>query len=133
MTCLVCGARLYTDFVSESQSSKIWLRCGKCGDFIDSGVKANAPVDKFARRSLWLGISSIILLFFTGIPAIYYGVKSLMRSKYTSVRPGDRRAAIAGTALGTIFGVFLGTCVVGTAVSIIAAVVVGVGLVTIFV
>ena len=80
--CLACGAQVFTDFGSSSKSAKISLRCGNCGDLIGTGVKANAPREKTASRSLWLGLSSIILLFFTGIPAIYYGIKSLLKKSF---------------------------------------------------
>ena len=111
--CLACGAQVFTDFGSSSKSAKISLRCGNCGDLIGTGVKANAPREKTASRSLWLGLSSIILLFFTGIPAIYYGIKSLLKARHKSIRPQDRRNAILGIVFGSCFGVFLSTCVLG--------------------
>ncbi len=113
LVCLVCGSELFTDFISESQSSKVSLRCGGCGDIVGSGIKANAPVDKRAWWSLWLGLSSILLLCLTGIPAIYLGIRSLLRMRYTSARLGDRRAAIAGILLGSTFGVIGGCCILG--------------------
>ena len=121
LVCLECGAELYTDFISENQSGKLWLRCGKCGDFIDSGIMSDAPVDKFARRSFWLGISSILLLFLTGLPAIYYGIRSMLRARHTSVRREDRRAAIIGTSMGTVFGVMVGGCVATVSITALVA------------
>ena len=110
LVCQACGAELVTDFISEIQSARVLVRCGGCGVIIGSGIDENAPVDKRARWSLWLGISSVLLLFLTGIPAVYLEIRSLLRMRYTSFRLQDRYAAIAGTTLGSIFGVCGGFC-----------------------
>lgn len=68
--------------------------------------------DRLAWRSFWLGIASIVLLFLTGIPAIYYGTKSLLRMRFFKPKRSDRIAAIAGTAMGGCFGVCLGLFVI---------------------
>ena len=121
ISCESCGSVLVTDFILGSQSTKVSLRCGGCGDLIGTRIKANAPVDKRARWSLWLGLSSILLLFITGIPAMYLGIRSLLRMRYTSFRLQDRRAAIVGTALGSLFGICGGFCGGGAiALSVVA-------------
>ena len=44
---------------------------------------------------------------------MYFGIKSLLRGQYTRTRPQDRRAAVAGTILGGLFGVLGSFCVFG--------------------
>jgi hypothetical protein len=112
LVCEKCQSELVTDFISSSQSSDVVIRCGNCGELM-SPLQNSVAVDKLAWRSLWLGLSALILLCFTGIPAMYFGVKSLLRARYTRTRPQDRRAAVAGTILGGLFGVFGSFCVFG--------------------
>lgn len=55
-----------------------------------------------------MGLTSVVLLCFTGIPALWYGVKSLIQMRFSRSQKSDKKAAIAGVALGFLFGV-LGT------------------------
>ena len=112
LVCQNCQSELVTDFISSSQSAEVVIRCGNCGEAF-SPLQDSGVVDKNAWRSLWLGLASLVLICFTGIPAMYFGIKSLLRGRYTRTRPQDRRAAVAGTILGGLFGVFGSFCVFG--------------------
>ncbi|MFT7630646.1 MAG: hypothetical protein ACI87E_001653 [Mariniblastus sp.] len=72
------------------------------------GVDEKIATDRLAWRSFWLGISSILLLTLTGIPAIYFGVRSLLRMRFVRPKRGDQVAAVTGTLLGAFFGIFGG-------------------------
>ena len=79
------------------------------------GEEQKTSADRLAWRSFWLGLSSLVLLFFTGLPAIYYGIRSMLRMRFIKSRPKDRFAAVAGTAMGGCFGVIGGTMIVSFA------------------
>ncbi len=71
----------------------------------DAIPKSSTP--KLALASMILGISSLVLLFFTGIPAVVTGHMALSKTP----QPRDRKRAIAGLILGyfgialTLFGI----------------------------
>ena len=96
------------------------LRCAACAtQFEFDGQSDTARVRKpnrFAWRSLWLGLSSILLLFLTGVPAVYYGVRALLQMRYQRPTSRERAAAIGGTVLGTLFGMLMGGCVLSAGV-----------------
>ncbi|MEM9409475.1 MAG: hypothetical protein AAGA30_00010 [Planctomycetota bacterium] len=107
-TCSHCHAILYTAEIPPGVKS----RCGACGqvEFVAGGK------DEFVRYrsawwSMWLGLASIVFLFLTGIPAVYLGVKSILKMQYLKVTDWTRRAAYIGVFSGGIFGVFFGGCV----------------------
>jgi len=102
--CPSCKSKLVTAGLTPGQQ----FRCASCGNFLRSGESAKLPADKLAWRSFWLGIASIFLIFITGIPAIYYGIRSLLRMRYVKAKSSDRVAAIVGTGLGSFFGLFIG-------------------------
>lgn len=118
IVCVKCQSTLVTDFISGNKSTETVIRCGHCGE-LWSPVEILGTRDKDAWRSLWLGLSSILLVFITGIPALYYGIRSLSRTRFTRIRLRDRRAAVAGVTLGTLFGVFGSLCVFGIAGAIL--------------
>ena len=89
----------------------VLIRCASCGNIFRRDFARSRDTDRMAWRSLWLGLASIVLVFFTGIPAIYYGVRSLLRMRYRPAEKRDRTAAIAGVGLGSIFGLVIGPCV----------------------
>ncbi len=120
LTCQNCHSELVTDFIAASQSADVVIRCGNCGD-VFSPLQNLLIADKYAWRSLWLGIASVVLICFTGIPAMYFGIRSLLRSQYKRTRPQDRRAAVAGTILGGMFGIFGSFCVFGIGGAILIA------------
>ena len=102
--CQNCNSKLVTDGLQPGQR----IRCANCQATFEFGTTEKVPANKLAWRSLWLGLASILLIFFTGIPAIYYGIKSLLRMRFVKSKPSDKAAAIAGTALGGCFGLFFG-------------------------
>lgn len=106
--CQSCNSKLETEGLQPGQR----YRCANCEAVHLFGTTEKVPADKLAWRSLWLGLASIILVFITGIPAIYYGIKSLLRMRFVKSKKSDRAAAIAGTALGGCFGLFFGFIVV---------------------
>lgn len=102
--CQTCNSKLVTDGLQPGQR----FRCANCEAIFLFGKTEKVPADKLAWRSLWLGLASILLIFFTGIPAIYYGVKSLLRMRFVKSKSSDRAAAVAGIATGGCFGLFFG-------------------------
>ncbi|MEL7497900.1 MAG: hypothetical protein AAFN77_09840 [Planctomycetota bacterium] len=107
IVCEGCQSALVTKGILAGQI----IRCGRCGKISQMGTSEALATDRMAWRSLWLGISSIFLLFITGLPAVYYGVKSLLRMRFVRPKKSDRIAAITGTALGGCFGIFIGSFV----------------------
>ncbi len=100
-----------SEMVLTKSEPNATIRCSKCGFLTAPLDKKSVEKDRGAWWSLWLGLSSIVLLFLTGIPAVYLGVRSLLRMRHYNPRPGDRRAAIAGTSLGSFFGIIIGSVV----------------------
>ncbi len=109
--CQKCAATLVVEELSPGQQ----VRCAKCAHVFRLGEEQKTSANRLAWRSFWLGLSSIVLLFFTGLPAIYYGIRSLLRMRFIKSRPKDRFAAVAGTAMGGCFGVIGGAMVVSSA------------------
>lgn len=107
--CQVCHAKLLTEGLSSGQQ----FRCANCQSFSRYGTIDKVAADRLAWRSFWLGIASILLLTLTGIPAIYYGVRSLLRMRFVKPKRSDQAAAIIGTTLGGFFGVLVGFITVG--------------------
>lgn len=103
-TCQTCESTLVTDGLSPGQQ----IRCANCNTLSRFGKIESVATDSLAWRSFWLGISSIVLLTITGIPAVYYGVRSLLRMRFIRPKRRDRAAAIIGTSLGGCFGIFVG-------------------------
>jgi len=118
MNCPQCESVMLVEVFGTSNP----IRCASCGNISLAPNKKSSDVHTYAWRSLWLGLASILLLFLTGIPAIWYGVRSLLRMRFVRSQPKDRKAAIAGVALGVIFGI-AGTALVGLVGGIIAIVV----------
>lgn len=102
--CQVCDSKLVTDGLISGQQ----VRCANCQSLSRFGKLEKVATHRLAWRSFWLGLSSILLLTFTGIPAMYYGIRSLLRMRFIKPARMDRAAAIAGTTLGGCFGVFFG-------------------------
>lgn len=107
MNCPQCESVLLVEVFGASNP----IRCPACGNVSQPTNQDATEVSRFARRSFWLGISSILLLFLTGIPAIWYGIRSLLQMRFVRYENKDRKAAAIGVALGTVFGV-LGTGIV---------------------
>ncbi len=102
IACPDCKTSLIVKGVPQGQQAI----CVNCHALFRVGEQVRTSADRLAWRSLWLGLSSIVLLFITGIPAIYYGIRSLLRMRYVKSQTADRVAAITGTALGGCFGLF---------------------------
>jgi len=102
--CQRCNSKLVTEGLLPGQQ----YRCANCQWIARFGETEKVPANKLAWRSLWLGLASIVLIFFTGIPAMYYGIRSLLRMRFVKSKPSDRAAAIVGTAFGGCFGVCIG-------------------------
>ena len=102
--CQHCNSTLVTDGLSSGQQ----IRCANCLAISTFGQVEKVETHRLAWRSFWLGLSSVFLLFLTGLPAIYYGIRSLLRMRFVKPKSSDRAAAIAGTALGGCFGIIVG-------------------------
>ncbi len=102
--CQFCNSKLVTDGLNPGQQ----VRCASCLTLFKFGKIEKVATHRLAWRSFWLGLASIVLLFITGFPAMYYGIRSLLRMRFVKPKPSDRAAAIAGTALGGCFGIFVG-------------------------
>lgn len=101
MNCSQCESTLLVEIFGTSNP----IRCASCGTVSYPVTEAASQTSRFAWRSLWLGLASIILLFLTGIPAIWYGVRSLLQMRFVRTTKGDRKAAVVGVTLGVLFGV----------------------------
>ena len=101
--CQHCKSKVVTVGLNTGQQ----IRCANCLTIWTFGKVETDATDRLAWRSFWLGLSSILFLFFTGIPAIYYGVRSLLRMRFVKPKKRDRAAAIAGTTMGGCFGIFV--------------------------
>jgi len=102
MNCSQCESELLVEIFGTSNP----IRCASCGGISIPANEASTQAGRFAWRSLWLGIASIFLLFLTGLPAIWYGVRSLLQMRFVRSQKGDRKAAAAGITLGLLFGIF---------------------------
>jgi hypothetical protein len=63
-----------------------------------------------ARASFHLGMASFLFCVFTGVPAVWKGVRSLAEMRGDLDRRGERRLAWAGVLLGLLgsaLGIFL--------------------------
>ena len=87
----------------------VQFRCSVCGHvgFQNSSRDDHIQVQS-AWWSLWLGLASIVLIFFTGIPAVYLGIKALLKMRYQKVTNLTRFAAVGGVAIGGVWGVMCG-------------------------
>ncbi len=101
MNCSKCETTLLIDVFGTSNP----IRCSACGAVTIPPDKASTQVNRYAWRSFWLGLSSIVLLCFTGLPAIWYGVQSLLQMRFSRSQKSDRKAAVAGVTLGILFGI----------------------------
>ena len=101
MNCPECNSVLLAELFPSAAS----IRCTSCSTIAPRMSATSAEANRFAWRSFWLGLSSIVLLFLTGIPAIWYGVRSLLEMRYVQSQKHDRKAAVAGVSLGVIFGI----------------------------
>jgi hypothetical protein len=97
--------------VSHQQQVRC-ARCGKVSRPQTDNVSQRKP-NRAARWSLWLGLSSILLLSITGIPALILGIRSLLQMRYEQPTRREKEAGVVGTLLGAIFGVLLGGCFLG--------------------
>jgi hypothetical protein len=102
--CQFCNSNLVSAGLNPGQQ----IRCANCLEIGIFGKIEKVATHQMAWRSFWLGLSSILLLFFTGLPAIYYGIRSLLRMRFVKPKPIDRAVAITGTALGGCFGILVG-------------------------
>ncbi len=107
MNCSNCESILLTDVFKTPNP----IRCASCGHVSIPQTKSSNQANRFAWRSFWLGLTSIVLLCLTGIPAIWYGVRSLLQMRFVRSQKNDRKAAIVGICLGLLFG-FIGSGIV---------------------
>jgi hypothetical protein len=87
-------------------------RCGKASRPQTENASQRKP-NRAARWSLWLGLSSILLLSITGIPALILGIRSLLQMRHEQPTKREKEAGVLGTLLGLVFGVLLGGCFLG--------------------
>lgn len=109
--CPHCQSELVLGLVSHQQQVRC-ARCGKVSRPQTENVSQRKP-NRAARWSLWLGLSSILLLSITGIPALILGIRSLLQMRYEQPTRREKEAGVVGTLLGAIFGVLLGGCFLG--------------------
>ena len=103
MICPQCDSTLLTD-VFKTQNP---VRCATCGQVSLQQTDVSNQASKYASRSFWLGLTSIVLLFLTGIPAIWYGIRSLLQMRFGQSITKDRKRAVIGTSMGFLFGVIV--------------------------
>lgn len=117
MNCQACNATLLPTKTERHQL----VRCGDCGSTflpLMTNKAALEKTDRMAKWSFWLGLSSLVLLMFTGIPALVLGIRSLRRMRFRSVEKREKFQAITGTVLGFLFGVCGGTCAILAAIAV---------------
>lgn len=117
MNCQACNAMLLPTSTERDQL----VRCGDCGSTflpLMTNKAALEKTDRMAKWSFWLGLSSLVLLMFTGIPALVLGIRSLRRMRFRTVDKREKFQAITGTVLGLLFGVFGGGCAILVAIVI---------------
>ena len=108
--CPRCQSELVVGLVSNQQQ----VRCARGGSISQPQVEQGTrQVNRAARWSLWLGLSSILLLWITGIPALILGIRALWQMRYKRPTKREKESAIIGTVLGTTFGLLLGGCATG--------------------
>ena len=118
-TCSHCNSTIFAEGLRPGQK----IRCANCNAISTFGVAKKTPADRWAWRSLYLGIASFVLLFLTGIPAIYYGTRSLLRMRFIPSKPGDKTAAVSGIFLGGCVGVIFGgmAVAIGLVIAVVAS------------
>ena len=109
--CPHCQSELVLGLISHRQQVRC-ARCGKVSRPQTENVSQRKP-NRAARWSLWLGLSSILLLSITGIPALILGIRSLLQMRHEQPTRREKEAGVVGTLLGAIFGVLLGGCFLG--------------------
>jgi hypothetical protein len=80
-----------------------------------SASTAATPAARRARASFHLGLASFLLCVFTGVPAVWKGLRSLVELRGEPGRDRERRLAWAGVLLG-VLGSAPGVILVGRAV-----------------
>lgn len=107
MNCQSCSAIL----LPVKTKSHQMVRCGSCGNTFPpelTGKAATEKTDRLAKWSFGLGLSSLLLCAFTGIPALILGIRSLRRMRFRTVKKREKFQAVTGTALGLVCGVIGG-------------------------
>ena len=116
--CPHCHSELVLGLISHQQQ----FRCAECGTISQpQRVPSGHPTNRAALWSFWLGISSIVLLWITGIPALILGIRALWQMRHQKRTKQEKRWAVTGTVLGTLFGLLLGGCLTGFVGIFIAA------------
>lgn len=113
--CQSCQASLLPIKTSAQQL----VRCGQCGHTFLPDLLDEAAIQKTDRMAKWsfiLGLSSVILCMFTGIPALILGIRSLRRMRFRVVKQKEKFQAVTGTVMGLLFGVVGGTCLTFTGI-----------------
>ena len=114
--CSNCQAEL----VTESLASGRDIRCASCGKVIS---REFLGATNFSYRDAWWslgwGLSSIFLLCFAGIPAVYLGIRALLRMRYRPATLAARRTAIWGIVTGGLFGILMGGTLIVTGVIVL--------------
>lgn len=103
-SCNHCQAELYTDSIAGVRN----LRCAKCNHLNSFVGKSQTNQNRDAWFSLWLGLSSMLLICVTGIPALFFGIRALAKMRYHPTSSRAKTATIVGLAAG-----FVGTFVIG--------------------
>jgi hypothetical protein len=116
--CKQCQSEL--EVTADSRIVNGPLRCAGCGFLFRIGAEYVSS-NRFAWRSLWFGISSILLAFLTGIPAIYYGIRSFIQMARAPARSRDQTAAAVGIMLGCFGTVFVSILALTVSIGVIAA------------
>ena len=102
-----------SELVAQDISPERRLRCADCG-YVFASPETNVSQQRTPNRAAWwslgLGISSILLFFITGVPALLLGVWSLIKMRRQQPTRGEKNAGVIGTFLGAVFGVVLGGC-----------------------
>ena len=103
--CLGC----HTDLQFLELSANPSIRCCQCGK-VFSATSNPSGMSNVNPRSVWsfiLGLSSLVCLIFTGIPAILFGMNSLKQIRKSKNQQHGKWLSCIGITSGLVFGVGL--------------------------
>lgn len=108
-TCSNCETTLVVVDLTEHDH----VSCSQCGATFPLSQVSDTPprTSRQAVASMVLGVASIVGLFFTGIPAIFLGIRALVRMRRNPLLLKGHSMAIVGILSGGGFGLICGSCV----------------------
>ena len=107
-TCSNCEATLVVIDLTEHDH----VSCSQCNATFPLSQVSDTPprTSRQAVASMILGVVSIVGLFVTGIPAIFLGIRALVRMRRNPLLLKGHSMAIVGILSGGGFGLICGSC-----------------------